>query len=227
VLQPGWTILGGLGGSRNDGPAQHAFTSLRLGLSSPGRYPYSGAVSWASQALDATALLAERGVRMSQLDLTGRWTPAPGWRVDASLGRAVFHGSERNQRANAAISASKRLTHFVTVGLAARGFGFQKYLHDGYFDPDFYGIAEATGRWLYEPGHWSLLLEVAPGMQQVTRAGSLKAAYRLSSRIGYRFAPGREVSLAGGYSSTGLQSFSTGASDYRYTAVILGATWGF
>lgn len=36
-----------------------------------------------------------------------------------------------------------------------------------------------------------------------------------------------EVSLAGGYSSIGLRSFSSGASDYRYVAAILGMSWVF
>jgi hypothetical protein len=43
--------------------------------------------------------------------------------------------------------------------------------------------------------------------------------------VAYRLAPGREISVAAGYSSTGLQSFSSGASDYRYTALIFGGSW--
>jgi tetratricopeptide (TPR) repeat protein len=227
VFEPGWTVTGDLGGSHGDGAARSSFTSLGMGLSTPGRYPWAGTITYQSHALDATALQVERGVRMGQLDLHGRWTPAPGWRVDASVGRAVLHGTERNQRGSGSLSASKRLTHGFTVGVGARAFGYQKDLVDGYFDPEFYGIAELTGRWLYEPGHWSLLLESAPGMQKVSNTGSPKGAWRVSARAAYRFAPGREVSLSGGYSSTGLQSFSTGASDYHYTAVILGASWVF
>jgi len=227
VLEPGWTVSGGLGGSHADGGARRSFTSVRLGLSTPGRYPYTGTITYQAHALDATALMAERGVRIRQLDLDGHWTPAPGWRLDASLGRAVLRGTERNQRGNGSLSAGRRISHGVTLGFGVRTFGYQKDLHDGYFDPDFYGIAEVTGRWLYEPGHWSFLLEGAPGAQKVTKSGSAKGAYRVSARLGYRFAPGRELSLSGGYSSTGLQSFSTGASGYRYTAVILGASWVF
>ena len=72
---------------------------------------------------------------------------------------------------------------------------------------------------------WSLLLEGAPGVQQVTRDGDSAATVRASARLSYHLATGREISLSGGYSSAGLQSFSTGASDYRYSAIILSAAW--
>jgi hypothetical protein len=106
-----------------------------------------------------------------------------------------------------------------------RAFSFEQGLTDGYFDPDFYGIGELTGRRLHQPAAWSWLVEVAPGAQQVGSGGELGATFRAAARVGYRIAPGREVSLAGGFSSTGLQSFASGASDYRYTAVILGLAW--
>lgn len=41
----------------------------------------------------------------------------------------------------------------------------------------------------------------------------------------YLVGPGRELSLYFRYASVGLLSFSTGSSDYQYTAVILGFNW--
>jgi tetratricopeptide (TPR) repeat protein len=226
-FEPGWTASAGVGGSRGDGAGTTSFTAWILGLGSPGRYPVSGAVTLSSSALDATAALVQRGVRLTDAGLTGRWTPAPGWRVDGAVGRATFRGSEANHRTNAALSASRRLASRWTLAAGVRGFTFEKDLTDGYFDPDFYGIAEVIGRWQYEPRAWGFLVEVAPGMQQVTSDGEPAGAFRASARAAYRFAPGRELSLSGGYSSTGLQSFSTGASDYRYTAVIVSGSWVF
>ncbi|MFQ5538478.1 MAG: tetratricopeptide repeat protein [Gemmatimonadota bacterium] len=226
-FEPGWTVQAGLGGSRNDGEGPRSMAAWRTGVASPGRYPAAGTLTLASYALDATALLAERGVRLREATLSGRWTPAPGWRLDGALGRAVFSGSRDNRRLNAAVSATRRLSRRWSVGAGYRMFTFEEDLTDGYFDPDFYGIGEVNGRWLYERGRWSLLVEAAPGVQKVTSAGSVAGSFRASGRVAYNVAPGREVSLSGGYSSTGLQSFSTGRSDYRYTAVILAASWVF
>lgn len=226
-VEPGWTFSAGLGGSGNDGPDRTATAAWSLGASSPGRNPVGVSVNAASYALDATALLVERGVRVTEVGASGRWTPASGWRLDAALGTATFRGTATNHRASLAASASRRLARVWTVGGAVRGFGFEDDLADGYFDPDFYGIAEVTGRWLVEPGRWSLSLEAAPGLQQVTRDGEPAGALRATARVTYRLAPGRELSVSGGYSSTGLQSFSTGASDYRYTTIALGGSWVF
>jgi hypothetical protein len=125
------------------------------------------------------------------------------------------------------LSTSRLLGRFFSVGASARGFSFEKNLDDGYFDPDFYGIGELTGYWLYRPAEWTLLLEVAPGAQKVFSDGSWGATIRSNARVAYRVGPGREVSLAFGYSSAGLVSFSSTASNYRYTTFVLGSNWTF
>ncbi len=162
---------------------------------------------------------------MTETSLTGRWQPASAWRFDANAGYAVFDGSERNSRTDGALSLSRTLGAGFTFGVAGRAFAYEKDLQDGDFDPDFYGIGELTSRWLGRAGDWSLLLELAPGIQQVSRDGDPSATVRTSARVSYDVAPGRELALSGGYSSTGLQSFSTGDGDYRYRALILSAGW--
>jgi hypothetical protein len=164
---------------------------------------------------------------MTEASLTARWQAASSWRVDGSVGYAAFDGSERNGRTNGALSLSRTLGSGFSLGIATRVFTYEKDLQDGYFDPDFYGIAELAGRWLGRTEDWSLLLELAPGAQQVTRDGSPSPSSRGSARVSYDVAPGREISLSGGYSSTGLQSFSTGEGGYRYRALILSAGWRF
>ncbi|MEX2466170.1 MAG: tetratricopeptide repeat protein [Gemmatimonadota bacterium] len=225
VVEPGWTLAGAVGGTRADGPAGSARVSGQASVTTPGRHPYGATIAVQTGVLDATAALATNGVRMTETSLTGRWQASPAWRLDANGGRASFEGTERNTRTHGALSVSRTLGAGFTLGVAARAFTYEKDLQDGYFDPDFYGIAEFTGRWLGRAGDWSLLLELAPGTQQVTRDGDPSATVRTSARVAYDVAPGREVSLSGGYSSTGLQSFSTGDSDYRYTALILSAGW--
>ncbi len=106
-----------------------------------------------------------------------------------------------------------------------RAFGYDRDLNDGYFDPGFYGIAELTSYWRHAPGPWSFLVEAAPGVQRVTRDGDTTPTLRGSARVGYLIAPRRELSVSYGYSTAGLVSFSTGSSDYRYSAMIVALSW--
>jgi tetratricopeptide (TPR) repeat protein len=226
-LQPGWTVSAGLGGSRSDGGDRTSVPAYSLGVSSPGRYSYGAGLSVGHQALDATAVLADRGVSTTETRLTGRWAPAAGWRLNVGVGSTSYAGTEDNHRSDVSLTLSRRFGRPWTLAVGGRAMGFDKDLSDGYFDPDFYGIAEVRGRWQREFGRWSFLAEAAPGFQRVGSDGDPTGAFRASGRAGYRLAPGRELTLSAGYSSTGLQSFSTGGSDYRYTAVIVGGSWVF
>lgn len=224
-LEPGWTVSAGLGGSESDAEENDAFSSWSLGIGSPGRYRVTGNAYLRKSALDATAALVANGVEMTEYGVDGRWSPAPGWLVNGSLGGASLEGSQKNSRMNTAASVTRTLTPSWRVGVAGRAFWYDKDLVEGYFDPDFYGIGEALVSWLWEPGPWSLRLEAAPGVQQVTSEGDVAETFRASAGLAYRLAPGREISVSGGYSSTGLQSFSTGDSDYEYTALIFSLSW--
>jgi tetratricopeptide (TPR) repeat protein len=226
-FEPGWTLSAGAGGTDSDGAGTQSSVAYRLGLTSPPRHPFVAGLAFESTALDATAVLAETGVRMTGGTVTGRWMPDPRWRIDMAMGRARFDGTQNNDRTSGFLSVSRRLSRLFTVGGSARAFAFEEDLADGYFDPDFYGIGELTGRLLHQTAPWSFLLELAPGVEKVTSDGDPSATLRGSARVGYRIASGRELSLSAGYSSTGLQSFTSGASDYRYTAVILGMSWVF
>ena len=226
-LDPGWTVSGRLGGSITDGAGDPSFAAVQAGLRSPEKYPLVGGLSFSANAQDGTALLAEQGVKSTELQLTGRWVPSLGWRVDGSVGVGAFDGSEKNGRRSASLAASRRLGRFFSLGGSFRGFSFEKNLADGYFDPDLYAIGEITSYWLYRPAPWTFLVELAPGLQKVTKDGDVATAIRSNTRIGYEAGPGREVSLSFGYSSAGLVAFATGGSDYSYTAVILGFNWIF
>lgn len=226
-LEPGWRVSAGVGGSRTDGTGSPSLLEYRAGLSSPGRYPFVGTVNFTSVGLNETAVLAELGARSTDVVLTGHWSPDPEWRVDGSVGVGEFEGTEANGRRSAALSMSRRVGRFFSLGASVRGFSFEKDLDDGYFDPDFYGIAELTSYWLYRPAQWTLLLEVAPGAEKVRNDGSWGATIRSNARVAYRLGPGREVSLAFGYSSAGLVSFSSTAANYRYTTFVLGSNWTF
>ena len=226
-LRPGWSLSGGLGGSRSNGAGDPSNVEYRLGVRTPDRRRLGGALNFASVGLNETAALAEIGVRSTELLITGRWAPALGWRVDGTVGVGEFEGTEDNGRRSASLSGSRRVRRFLSLGASFRGFSFEKDLNDGYFDPDFYRIGEITSHWLYRSVPWTFLVELAPGIQQVGKDGDVGLSARSNVRVAYGFGPGREISLAFGYSSAGLMSFASGDSGYRYTAFILGSNWVF
>lgn len=227
VAEPGWRLTAGVGGSVTDAADTPSYAALRAGVRSPERHAVRGAVDVSSQALDETAALASRGVRFTSITGSVRWKPAPAWRVDAASGYALFDGSADNTRINGSVAASRRIGRSFSLGAGVRTFSYEEDLDDGYFDPDWYGIAEITSWWRSTPRPWSLLVEAAPGVQQVTRDGDPTFTLRGSLRVGYLVGPGRELSFSYGYSTAGLVSFSTGASDYRYSAVIVALDWVF
>ena len=226
-LRPGWEVSAGLGGSVTDGTGDPALLAVRAGLRSPERYALVTSLSVSSQGLDETAALAERGVRASDLLLSVRWNPTPLWRVDGALGQGRYEGTETNGRRSGYVGASRRIGRFYSLGTSLRGFSFEKNLSDGYFDPDFYGVAEITGYWLYRPAPWSLLVEAAPGIQQVGRDGDRSGSMRANARVGYRLGSGRELSVSYRYSTAGLTNSATGVAGYDYSSLTVGVSWAF
>ncbi|MGY8778162.1 MAG: tetratricopeptide repeat protein [Longimicrobiales bacterium] len=226
-LRPGWTVTTGVGGTTTDGEGDPQFVNFNANISTPDRFPFGLGVTVASSGLDETAALADRGVRSSEAVLSARWFPGPQWRVNGNVSIGEYQGTEANGRRGAYLATSRKLGRLFSLGASFRGFTFEKNLNDGYFDPDFYGIAELTSYWLYRPVPWSFLIELAPGIQQVAQDGDPSSSLRSNARIGYRVGQGRELSLSYGYSSAGLTSFATGDSGYSYNAIILGFNWIF
>ncbi|MDH3271326.1 MAG: tetratricopeptide repeat protein [Gemmatimonadota bacterium] len=226
-VDPGWNVIGGLGGSTTDGAGDPSFFAYRLAVRSPQRHPLDVTLEWSSAGLDDTAALIERGVRSNQLLLTGRWRPSLDWRVDGQVGVGSYEGTESNGRRSALVSVLRSVGATLSVGAGLRGFSFEKNLFDGYFDPDFYGIAEVMGVWLYRPMPWSFVVEVAPGLEQVTSDGDASAAIRANGRAAYRVREATEVSLAASYSTASITSFGSGEDGYRYVSVLLGVSWVF
>jgi hypothetical protein len=161
------------------------------------------------------------------VDISGRWTPAPGWQVSGSTGLGSYEAEEKNQRLHLNMQVNRNMRGGWTLGLSHKYFGFDKDLNEFYFDPDYFGLTELMARGLWEMGRWGVLFEVSPGAQKIRSDSDYAAAIRTSARLLFRVAPGREVSLSGAYSSAGLQSFNTGDSGYRYRALILGGSWVF
>jgi hypothetical protein len=224
---PGWVVTAGVGGSRTDGTGRPTTVEYQAGIRTPMRHRLGGGLNLASTGTTETAALAELGGRSTEVALSGRWTISPTWRVDGSATAGQIEGRETNGRRGAAVSTSLQVMPTLWLGLSGRAFSFEKDLTDGYFDPDFYGIAEATAQWLWRRASWSFLVELAPGVQQVHTDGDPGSSLRSSLRAAYGFGPGREISASFGYSSAGLATFATGSDSYSYTAFILGSSWAF
>jgi tetratricopeptide (TPR) repeat protein len=225
-FEPGWSGAIGVGVSDSDTEGASSIGRFSVWASSPARYRAGGTLRYARRALDVTALLAERSVEYQEINVGIRGEPARGWSVTGGISRATFDGTESNRRVAGSVGMSRRVSRAWTFGASWRGFGFEKNLNDGYFDPDFYSVSEVTGKWQQELGRWTLLLEAAPGVQTLTGA-DVSASARTRGLVSYRVAPGREVVGAAGFSTTGLQVFSSDVGTYRYRTVSLSGSWAF
>lgn len=228
-LEPGWWIGAGGGVTvTEEGAREEEIPSWRARVSTPRHQPVSAGLRYRREALDLTARLVDRAVVLEELSLSLTVNPpGSGWRIRGSAAPAWYEADARNERMAGSLAVERQLSSSWTLGLSGRAFGFDENLNDGYFDPDFYGLAELLVRWERYTESWRFVAEAAPGGQQVGSDGEITGAFRLTGRLGYLFAPGRELSLGGAFSSTGLQSFSTGDADYRYGRVSLGLRWAF
>ena len=230
--EPGWALSGGVGAAASDRDGGETRPAWRAALSTPGRNPATATLAYRHDPLDGTALLIQRDVEVDEVSLAGQLSPGSGLVFALGGSWAEFQGNvsgETNRRLAGSLALTRRFTRFLTLGAAVRSFGFSRDLSDGYFDPDFYGIAEALGRFNREWRRWGVSAEAAPGVQQVGEDGEGTPTFRGNGGVTWIAAPGRRIGLSGVYANAGLSRLSatdTGEG-YRYTAVILSATWSF
>jgi tetratricopeptide (TPR) repeat protein len=231
LFEPGWTVRGGLGLTGSNATEGSVEPSLQASVTSPGRLRFGGTLAFVRTALDATALLIENGTTYAMGSLDFRVQPAYRWIVEFGGSYSRFQGSESNRRLVGYAAATHRISPPWTAVGRLRVFGFEKSRQDGFFDgyfnPDSYFYGEIIGRWQPVRGLWSVMLEVAPALEQAGSNASLRAAGRLLGRATYDLAPGRQIGLSALYANNGLQAFSSGEEGYRYFAVTLSGTWVF
>ena len=229
-LGVGWGVAGTVGASVAD--ADHGTVpAFALALSTPGREAVRATATVRRQAFDATARLIERGVIMT--DATIEASTRFGERTDLGVagGLAWFEGEvsgEENRRWSAYASASRRVMTPLTVALTVRGFGYRRDLDDGYFDPDFFGLAEILGRLTRPAGPLVLSLEGAPGLQQVGADGDARLVGRVAGSVTWPIGPARELALGALYANAGLGRLSASEDvEYAYRAFTARLTWAF
>jgi tetratricopeptide (TPR) repeat protein len=225
-LEPGWRIRLGGGGAQGslDEATRHR---LLIQASSPARHPLVATVRANRSPVDVTARLVETVVEATETAVDLSWGFRPGWRLAGGAGWARFQGTEENDRWN----ASARLGWTGgpwSAGLSARAFGFDRTLADGYFSPDFFGLAELPLGWRTDGERWGVGLEGAPGVQKIGDDGELAGVIRGNLRLARRWGPGRELGLSAAGSTAGLERMGADLGDgYRYRAFRLDARWVF
>ncbi len=224
-MDPGWSLTVGAGGSRTDGFEDPTFFSYRAAVRSPQRRPVDVTLEFVSVGVDETAAMAERGVRGTQFLLSAAWRPALEWRVDGQVGLGTYDATESNGRRSFLLTATRTMGSDLFLGAGFRGFSFEKNLFDGYFDPDFYGVFEVWGTWVRRPSPWTFVVEVAPGVEQVTSDGDPSVTVRGNGRVAYRIAGPSEVSLGVSYSTASVTTFASGGDGYDYASLVLGIRW--
>lgn len=222
----GW-MLGAGGGviDRNTTGADAAAT-WSASLASPAWRTLSASVGYTRSMLDGTALLIERGVRTDEGTAALNLQLSSAVRAEAGASLARFRGTQDNERLLGRAGLDVRITPSLHLRPRATAFRFDDDLEEGYFDPDFYGLAElGVGLSRYR-GAWAFSAEVAPGAQQVGSEGGVRGALSARARVGVTLAPGREVGISLAMSNLGIERFQADATGYRYQAAVISAVFG-
>ncbi|CAN5629280.1 hypothetical protein BH23GEM10_BH23GEM10_11190 [soil metagenome] len=230
-FEPGWTVSGSIGASSSDladAPVRAAFA---VGASTPVRDRVAVTAGLSRAALDGTALLIRRQVMTTEAaaSLDARLGGGLMGRANGSIARFHSSVSGRSNRRVAAGASVSRLREPVTLAVRARMFAFEESdVFDGYFAPDFYGIAELAARYAVQRGSWRYLVEASPGIQKVRSGGEIGASVRGEGVIQYALRPGRHVALRAVLSNAGADALSPELSDhYRYRSIGLSGSWIF
>ncbi len=225
-LGPGWEVHGGGGVTYSTLSERGAVPQWRVRVATPSILPAQLWGRVASRSMDETAALMRTGVDVFEMS-SGLRAAFLGFRGEASVSLTQFDGSESNQRLAGIVALSRRVGSMWNFGVVVRAFSFEKQVSDGYFSPDFYGLAEARFAWENRIGNWHFQIHGSPGVQRVGEGGQISASVRTRGSFGYEFGPGQVVWLHSGYSTTGLTSFSTGSADYQYFHAALSVGWAF
>jgi cellulose synthase/poly-beta-1,6-N-acetylglucosamine synthase-like glycosyltransferase/tetratricopeptide (TPR) repeat protein len=227
ALEPGWHLSTELGASDVHAAGLDPVATLGVSVATPVRDAVHAALAFRHAGFDATALVAARGVVVSEatLNVTARLAGAQ-VQADANIGS--WHGrlsGASNQRLGGRIEMTRVLYRQLALGAAVRGFRFQHDLNDGYFDPAGYVLSELLGRWEYETGAWRLTADGGTGIQHISGENGTWA-FRMAASAAWQFATARSITLSVTHANARTNAFAAEApTAYRYTSLSLGASW--
>lgn len=219
----GWSLSAG-GGAATVAQDNRWIARYAGAIHTPAGRPVMAGLGYQRSLFDYTALLADNSITYQELALSIETAPTAPWAATLRTAGALFDGAEQNQRLLVRGTLTRSVASQLRAGVALTGFGFEKRLSEGYFSPNFYGLAELTLNWTRNSNAWRTVLEVAPGIQQIERDGALQGAYRGQATVAYTIAPGAQIGLTGYYAANALQRWGVNANGYRYWS--LGITGG-
>jgi len=227
----GWRLETAAGASASSAQGAGTLPALAVSLATPRNTRAVASLALSRTPWDYTVPMAENLVVVDEVRLDVDWLLDRRWSAQLTGGIARFDVRRQNL-GNRRWSAQGRVLHTlgdrVALGLGARAFGFDRDLSGGYYDPDFYGLADARLALRLGTGRWALDADVAPGVQQAGRGADLQAALHAAGELSFSVRPGRRIGLRTVWANTGLNQLSPGAvSSYHYAAATLTLGWWF
>jgi len=187
------------------------------------------------ELFDETAAMIAAGLTQTmadaELDIGGHLTGTFGYATVSSEGDEEAHvDGHHDERVEGSMYLWSSAWHGLALGAGAHGYGYLRPdTTDGYFTPASFILAEGALR-MSVGGERGLggTLELGAGAQRIAafnQPASIKPAERVNAAILYRFAPGIECGVNGGYAVAASPNATTAAAaaGYRGYSVALAA----
>jgi tetratricopeptide (TPR) repeat protein len=187
--------------------------------------PVTTTIGGSRELFDETAAMISSGLVQTMadaaIDVGGHLTGTFGYAT-------VSSEAHRDERVEGSMYAWSGAWHGLAIGAGTHGYGYlRKDLTDGYFTPASFILAEGALRMTVgrERG-LAGTLELGAGAQRIAafnQPASVKPAERMNAAITYRFAPGVECGVTGGYAvaASPNATSATAAAAYRGYSVAL------
>lgn len=230
LYEPGWTAQATAGVSTTSDTDTDPAATWGIAVGSPRRHQWSATIAVSRTAAYYTMPMAANGILADEVELAVAGRMGRVWAIEAAAAAGAFESARsgiRNGRVSSRIRAARRISPLLTLAATARGFGFDIDADDGYFDPDFYGIAAVETVLLRETGSWAIEASLAPGLQRVGSGGGVEAAFHAAAGFDLLAGPGRSIGMDLVIANTGTQLSARPAGSYRYASLGLDIRWRF
>jgi hypothetical protein len=172
---------------------------------------------YARYPFDEIASLIERNLNIESLE--GDLDIHPTSELTLTSGGGALWLNDGNRRTEGRATISQQVGEHVTIGAAARAFGYRER-GDGYFSPDRFHLLEGTAALSTGDGTWDGTLSGGLGGQQIGRSGDTQTEWHVEARAGVNWGDGNRLEGFGGVTNNAASS-TTGAFRYRTAGLLL------